>query len=273
MDIRKLMDLLENIEKKDTIEPPEEKDEEDNEVDTDVNKNKDSDTDIDDEEKKKDKNDEKDKDYSEFKKYAGDLGDDLYTMSLYDYGHIVDNDFIDKNLNDRLDNIIRQTKDSVANKFRHSVGTLDIDDKTIAALILNDRNGKFFVYSSGKSGHGFDPGTDISGLIDKDIIDVDQSGKLEDIGNSGKRYHALLKKIRWTSGESASNSGVYSAAHSLIDSMNLPGMPEDIKLPTLSPEQVAKNKEKYKGLKQKLASRLSAKNNKDSTTDIGREKR
>jgi hypothetical protein len=139
------MDLLENIEKKDTIEPPEEKDEEDIEVDTDV----------DDEEKDSEEDSDEDSESSSnslFKSYATSIGHGLYIVSPWMYKSSVENNWEQVLGNN---NSVMTEIERLANKTDSDISQLsDVSDREITrdrmlvCAIYNEKTDKVFVLKS-----------------------------------------------------------------------------------------------------------------------------
>jgi len=128
------------------------------------------------------------------KRYAGDLGGDLYSVTIYN----TSDDFAGIEPISDVVSALEDLDSAVVAKYIDQ-DVYDIsENKVITALIYNDRNGKCFVFSAAADGGGIEP--PIATLLNKGVIDDDQTSILETISQSGKRYTSLLKNVRWKSG-------------------------------------------------------------------------
>jgi hypothetical protein len=205
-------------------------------------------------------------DNSEFKKMAGSLGDDLYSIALYDWQRALSNGFVMQNPNSTIDNMLRKVDSQAARSFRHN-GLMS--DKTISVLIMNGRNGECFTYSSGRDSAGFNDGDNVGDLVSNGLIDDDQKSALTKIENAGKRYHLKVENARWKTGEDPADQRVYDAADELIDTLKLPSMPEQYNPNSIkySDDAIKKAKEVAAIMKKRREERAAKDNG------IGREKR
>lgn len=217
----------------------------------------DSETDSEDDDELDREDDDEDRDAAldEFKQLAGDLGGDLYSITMYDYS----NEFSSIGPNSRVENVLTDLSgDSIIDQYL-GVGEMQTsDDKIVGAVILNDRNGKFFAYYSGDGIEGFSPQESAQGLVGAGIISSDQVGPLQAVKRAGKEYNKIVSNTYWDAGETAEDSRVYGALDSLTSALALPDLPvirnyandDDV-----SPED--------KELNDKIAARMQSKDNQD----------
>jgi hypothetical protein len=178
--------------------------------------------DVEDEEETDDDDDSGGGDYDEFKRLAGKLGNELYAISMYDYS----NEFSSIGPNDTILQMLEGfAGDAVIDQYI-GVGEGQISDqKIISAVILNDRNNKFFAYYSGDGILGYSPVDTVQQLVSSGIVDSDQTAVLNRIAGNGARYNEAVENTSWEAGEEAEDSSVYDALDALTYSLRLPDMP------------------------------------------------
>lgn len=179
----------------------------------------------------------------DFVELAGNLGNDLYSITMYDYS----NEFSSIGPNSRVENVLNDLSgDSIIDQYL-GVGEMQTsEDKIVGAVILNDRVGKFFAYYSGDGIEGFSPVESVQGLVGAGIISSDQVAPLQDVARAGKQYNKIVSNTYWDAGETAEDSRVYGALDELTSALALPDLPVIRRAPSdneLSDEQRAINKD------------------------------
>jgi len=170
--------------------------------------------------------DESQDDLNDLKNKMGSMGNDLYTVSAYNY----DDEFSSIGPNRVIMNILTKLDNNSAVAEYISQNNMDItDDKIISAVILNDRNGKLFAYYCGSGINRFSPG-DVTKLVSDGIIDQDQAGKLNELKGYGADYRRIVSRIEWKAGYEARNSKVYDAMNMVISTLDLPPLPREVKI-------------------------------------------
>jgi len=217
--------------------------------------------DVEDEEETDDDDDSGGGDYDEFKRLAGKLGNELYAISMYDYS----NEFSSIGPNDTILQMLEGfAGDAVIDQYI-GVGEGQISDqKIISAVILNDRNNKFFAYYSGDGILGYSPVDTVQQLVSSGIVDSDQTAVLNRIAGNGARYNEAVENTSWEAGEEAEDSSVYDALDALTYSLRLPDMPAPPRVTPdseLSDEQREENRERHErvmaAVKAELAKRAA----------------
>lgn len=178
-------------------------------------------------------------DVEKIKSIGSSLGDDLYSVTVY-------------NTTDDFANIEQVTSHtwkledfgSPVVKSYLSQSDNDIsNEKTISCVIYNSRNGEFFRFNSGETGSGFEP--NLHSLVSSGVIDSDQVNVLRDIESIGNKYHRALGNVSWKAGQEAEGRGasqLYNVLSRLKDALNLREPVERIHNVSISDEQRAKNK-------------------------------
>lgn len=236
----------------------------------------DSETDSEDDDELDREDDDEDRDAAldEFKQLAGDLGGDLYSITMYDYS----NEFSSIGPNSRVENVLTDLSgDPIIDQYL-GVGEMQTsDDKIVGAVILNDRNGKFFAYYSGDGIEGFSPQESAQGLVGAGIISSDQVAPLQSVARAGKEYNKIVSNTYWDAGETAEDSRVYGALDSLTSALALPDLPVIRKAPRddeLSDEQREENRERHERVMAAVKAELAKRAAKiKKTKGAGREKR
>ena len=195
-------------------------------------------------------------DFEPFKKLAGKLGKDMYSVSAYDYS----NEFSSVGPN----SVVKDMLEGYADEWKAVKDYLSVDlptivgDKVVSAIILNERTGEFFGYYSGTGGSLFSPS--LNSLVRDGWVEQDQQSVLNDIAAAGKYYSSLVKRIDWDAGSEASNPKVYDRLDALTYALKLPDLPEkpSIRVPDseLSPESLKKRKEFQDELDKRVKARL-----------------
>ena len=235
------------------------------------------DSETDDDETDDEDDSDRDAALEDFVELAGNLGNDLYSITMYDYS----NEFSSIGPNSRVENVLTDLSgDPIIDQYL-GVGEMQTsDDKIVGAVILNDRNGKFFAYYSGDGVEGFSPQESVQGLVGAGIISSDQVAPLQGIARAGKQYNKIVSNTYWDAGETAEDSRVYSALDALTSALALPDLPVIRRVPRddeLSDEQREFNKklaDKMKDSMEKRIQQYMAKQaNIKKTKGAGREKR
>jgi hypothetical protein len=191
----------------------------------------------------------------DIKSIGGDLGRDLYSVTVYNTG----DDFADisqvTSHTWKLENFKSPVIKSYLSQSNHDIS----NEKTISCVIFNSRNGEFFRFNSGESGGGFEP--DLNQLVSGGMIDPDQLNVLRDIDSVGKKYAAALANVDWKAGNTAEGRGasqMYNVLSRLKDALNLREPVERIHDVHISDEQRAKNAEYSKGAKERVKAKMDA---------------
>jgi hypothetical protein len=206
------------------------------------------------------------------KAVSGDLGRDLYSITVYntaDNFANIDQDVRNSGLLDEIDDPVVQSY------LRQSNNTIS-NEKMISCLIMNARNGKFVAFSSGEDSTGLS--NDAGNLLSSGVIDSDQVNILKDIEAAGKRYNNILGKVSWTPGEEAEGRGaemLYNTLDRLKMALSLKEPVDKIKNTYISPEQKAKNKEMSAKIEQRAKEKFLARKaaRAPAPDEAGREKR
>lgn len=212
-------------------------------------------------------------DLDEFKKLAGRIGGDLYSLTAYDYS----NEFSSVGPNSTVMSVLEPLSDqydAVKNYLSVDLSTI-VGDKVVSAVILNDRTGDIFGYYAGTGGALFNPG--ISSLIKNGAVEGDQVGALRDIEAAGKQYSSLVKRIDWDAGSEASNPRIYDHLDALTYALRLPDLPEKRSIRVPDDQLTADELKMRNDIKAKLRAKLDAAKEKqkqiEKTGGAGREKR
>jgi hypothetical protein len=190
------------------------------------------------------------------KRYAGDMGGDLYSITVYN----TEDDFAGiQQINDVV-GALEDLNSPVVTKYLDQ-SDYDIDNnKVITAIIYNDRNQKCFVFNAAKDGGGVEPG--ISELLSNDMIDDDQANILKKIERTGKRYTDLLKRVDWRSGEAPAGRGaeaLLGALSTLKNDLHLREfMNRNYRNIKISPEQKKHNAESSARVRDSVMAKLAA---------------
>lgn len=157
----------------------------------------------------------------EFINQAGDLGDDLYTLTIYNYG----DDWANVNPGTPVRSVIERAAEGDSDNQRVVDAYLNQSDSTIAnermisQIILNGRNGKMFAFSVGINAEPkFNPPA-------KSVVDGDQLAVLRRIHSMGKRYFQAATAFDDEQGFKAgyeSDGATYRAGEALLDELNNP---------------------------------------------------
>lgn len=218
------------IKTKQTAEPP--KDELDPELD---------DLDRDEDTEDAEDSDQEGTDFEPFKKLAGRLGKDLYSVSAYDYT----NEFSSVGPNSVIKDMLEGYQDeyeAVKNYLSVDLPTIT-EDKVVSAIILNERTGEFFGYYAGTGGALFSPS--MNRLKSDGWVEADQQSVLDNIDAAGKYYSSLVKRIDWDAGSEASNPKIYDRLDALTYALKLPDLPAKPRVyhdDELSPEELKQRK-------------------------------
>jgi hypothetical protein len=214
--------------------------------------------------------DEGDDNVDNIKSIGGDLGDDLYSVTVY-------------NTTDDFANIsqvtshtwkLENTKSPEVNDYLSQSDHDISNEKIISCVIYNARNGEFFRFNSGQDGSGFTP--DIHSLVGSGVVDADQVGILKNIESVGKKYTQALQNISWTAGQEAEGPGakqLYNVLSRLKDVLNLREPVERIHNVKISDEQRKKNAEYSKGALERVRAKMAARKAEKQNQGPGRELR
>lgn len=196
----------------------------------------------------------------------GSMGNDLFSISAYNY----DDEFSSIGPNKTVRKLLDAIDDPAVSDY-WQYDNMDItNDKIVSAVILNDRNGQFMTFYCGDGVTKIQPG-DVRQLVRDGVIDSDQVGVLNRLMNSGKDYARVVGRTEWKAGTEARNSRVYDALGDVIDTLSLPGLPHDA--PVISyHDTVAASDEEHEDMIQRILAKRREKEEKKNAGP-GREKR
>lgn len=125
-------------------------------------------------------------DIDAFISQAGDLGGDLYSLTIYNYS----DDWANVDPGTPVKSVIERAAGEVNRKVVDAYLNQDIagiaNDRMISNMILNSRNGRMFAFSSGINAKPlFNPSV-------KSLVEPDQISVLKKIMNAGKRYYEAV---------------------------------------------------------------------------------
>ncbi len=150
---------------------------------------------------------------------AGDLGSDLYSLTIYNYG----DDWANVNPGTPVRSVIENAAGSenrqVVDAYLNQDDSQIANDRMISNMILNSRNGRMFAFSSGINARPqFNPSA-------KNLVDGDQLGVLRRIQDAGKKYYRAVtdfdSEYGFRPGYEA-DKATNSAGESLIEELATP---------------------------------------------------
>jgi len=162
---------------------------------------------------------------------AGDLGSDLYSLTIYNYS----DDWANVNPGTPVRSVIENAAGSenrqVVDAYLNQDDSQIANDRMISNMILNSRNGRMFAFSSGINARPqFNPSA-------KNLVDGDQLGVLRRIQDAGKRYYDVVTSFDSEYGFKPgyeADKATNSAGESLIEEL---ATPQFVKTKSISGKQ------------------------------------